>query len=201
MRYGKINKQTEGYFDKLVPPTFEEFCRTKFYQFEPGKILTRIERQIGGKIPTEYATVGDLRRVHETLPFTALRIMPGSKVEAFGPPREGIAIRNHLAALGFEALKEQLGSLQIARQFVFKNANGNGQRVLDSLAESLPRSLQGVTLDQIHASFRASSAPQTSRKPEGVICFSPTSELDEFLQTFPSSDGGVDSSPTYDLSI
>lgn len=166
----------QRYFGRLIPPTFQEYCRARDYEFKPSNVLTRIERQIGGRIPPEFATLGDLRHAHETNPFDGLRIVSGAWDNSFFPPPEGVPIRNFLAAVGYEWLKEQIGSEQLARQFVSQHANGNAKRILDCLAESLPPSRPAITLDDIHSSFRASTLPQTSKSEHCAVNLSPTYE-------------------------
>jgi hypothetical protein len=168
--------EEQRYFGRLIPPTFEEYCRARGYEFKPGNVLTRIERQIGGRIPPEFATLGDLRHAHETIPFDGLRIVSGARDNSFFPPPEGVPIRNYLAAVGYECLKERIGSEQLARQFVSRHANGNAKRILDSLAQSLPPYRPAITLEDIHRTFKASTLSQTSKSKLSAIHLSPTYE-------------------------
>jgi hypothetical protein len=81
--YRRFNARMEGmtdeqrHYGQLVAPTFEQYCKARGYEYRPGSILTRIERQIGGnRISPEVRTVGDLRYAHELYSFAGLRIMP-----------------------------------------------------------------------------------------------------------------------------
>jgi hypothetical protein len=166
----------QRYFGQLIPPSFKKYCELRGYEFAPGKILTRVERQIGGKVPREFATMGDLRYAHEIHPFTDLKIIPGTQFESYSAPPDGISIRDFLAMLGFERLKEQCGSMQMARQFVFKHANGNGKRIFDSLARCAPVTRPAITLEEIWRSYRASTMRQTSQPARESIYLTPTYE-------------------------
>jgi hypothetical protein len=168
--------EEQRYFGQRCPPTFNEYCRRFGYDFEPGKILTRVERQIGGKVPPEFATLADLRRAHELDPFTALQVIPGTCSRIVEPPPEGVSVSNWLAAAGFEWVKEQLGSAQLARQFVLKYGNNNGRRILESLAKSAPKARANLNRDVIVESYRTSTRAQTSPEPNGPVYLTPTYE-------------------------
>jgi hypothetical protein len=183
--YRRFNARMDGmdmtdeqmYYGQLVAPTFEQYCKARGYLYQPGSILTRIERQIGGnRISPEVRTVGDLRYAHELYPFAGLRIMPGADEQIPTAPPEGASLRNWLAALGFERLKERLGSAQLAHSVVLKYGKGNGKRILESLAECRPSGNQALTLDAIQESYRRSTMLQTSNSSEGGIYLSPTYE-------------------------
>jgi hypothetical protein len=102
--------------------------------------------------------------------------MTTEPVQNFDSPPADVPLRDWLASIGYEALKEQLGSEQLARSFVLKHGSGNGKRILDSLAEAAPTKRQPLTMEEIQESFRRST----------------------LLQTSPSSHAGVHLSPTYD---
>lgn len=169
--------EEQRYYGNLHAPTFAEYCSVRGYHLHDGSVLTRIERQIGGnRVPPEFATLGNLRYAHEHHPFSGVRITCTEPIQNIDSPPVGVSIRDLLAAIGFETVKDRLGSAQLARSFVLKNANGNGQRVLESLAESAPTKRQPLTMDEVQESFVRSTR----------------------LQTSPSSEGGVHLSPTYD---
>ena len=182
--YRRFNTCMEGmdltdeqkYYGRLIAPTFQEFCRAEGYEFNPGKILARVERQIGGKIPPEFATVGDLRYVHETKPFAGLEIVPSAPSGFLDSPVDGMSTRNWLAAAGFEWLKERLGSEQLARQMVVKHGKGNGKRILKSLAETYSLTGHPLTVEELHESFKASTLRQTSQQDVERVHLSPTYE-------------------------
>jgi hypothetical protein len=145
-----------------IPPTFEEFCRAEGYEYQNGNILTRIERQIGGsRFPPELTTFNDLRFAHELTPFKDLRLLSSEPIRQFETPPDGVSMRNWLAALGLESLREQVGSLQVADAIVRKYGKGNGGRILESLAECLPKRREPLTMEEVQESFRKFTVFQT----------------------------------------
>jgi hypothetical protein len=185
IQYRRFNNRMEGlemseeqrYYGRLMAPTFAEYCEARGYQLREGSVLTRLERQIGGnRIPPEVATLGDLRYAHEFRPFSGVHIVGSEPVQNFDSPPMEVPFRNWLAAIGFETVKVQLGSEQLARSLVLKHGKGNGKRILKSLTEAAPAQRQLLTMEEIQESFRRST----------------------LLQTSPSSQRGVHLSPTYD---
>jgi hypothetical protein len=182
--YSRFNELLDGlemsddqrYYGQRCPPTFQEHCKQFGYHFQPSNTLTRVERQIGGKMPPEYATLADLRYAHELDPFTALQIIPGMCPRVVEPPREGASVYNWLAAAGFEWLKEQMGSAQMARQFVLKHGNNNGKRVLESLTKSAPQDRPTPSRDLLVESYRTSTRAQTSPEAKEPVYLTPTYE-------------------------
>jgi len=166
--------EEQRYFGQLIPPTFEHYCELHGYKFEIGKILTRVEHQIGGRIPREFATLRDLQYAHEVDPFTSLKIMPGVQFQSHSAPPSGVPIRDYLAALGLDHLEKDLGSRQLAHQFVYKHANGNGKRLIDSLARCVPAKQQPTTIEQVRESYRRSTLAQTSPSGENRVYLTPT---------------------------
>lgn len=145
------------------PSTFEEFCMAEGYEYRDGNILTRIERQIGGsRFPPELATFNDLRFAHELIPFKDLRLISSEPIRQLETPPDGASMRNWLAALGLESLREQVGSLQVADSIVRKHGKGNGGRILESLADCLPKPREPLTMEEVQESFRKSTLLQTS---------------------------------------
>ena len=169
--------EEQKYYGSLMPPTFAEYCSARGYQIHDGSVLTRIERQIGGnRVPPEYATLGNLRYAYDHRPFSGVEITCTEPIQNLDSPPSGVPIRDYLAAIGFEMVKERLGSAQLGRSFVLKHGNGNGKRILESLAESAPTKRQSLSTEEIQESFVRST----------------------LLQTSPSSYCGVHLSPTYD---
>jgi hypothetical protein len=154
--------EEQRYYGRRIAPSFEEYCRARGYQLQRDSILTRIERQfVGGSIPPELATLNDLRHAHEFHPFAELQIIGTEPAQNFDSPPPNVSVRNWLAAIGLENVKEQLGSAQLARSVVFKHANGNGKRLLESLAGCCPMKRQPITIQEIQESFQKSTLTQT----------------------------------------
>lgn len=183
--YRRFNERMEGmdmsaeqqYYGALIPPDFKDYCRVRGFDFHVDSILTRIERQIGGnRFPPELATFNDLRYAHELTPFNGLHIVGADQSQIIGCPPVTVPVRNWLAALGFEALKEHLGSAQLARSFVLGHANGNGKRILESLEECFPVKRQPLTLEEVQESFKRSTLAQTVPHDRQGVHLSPTYE-------------------------
>jgi hypothetical protein len=107
--------------------------------------------------------MGDLRYAHELHPFSGVQIVSTEPVQNFNSPPEGVPMREWLAAIGLETVKERVGSWQMARSIVLKYGNGNGKRILESLAEASPTKRQPLTMEDVQESFRKSTLLQTSQ--------------------------------------
>lgn len=181
----RFNERMEGlemseeqrYYGRRIPPTFKEYCAARSYQLHDGSVLTRIERQIGGnRVPLEYATLGSLRYAHEHQPFSGVQITCTEPIQSFDSPPVGVPIRDWFAAIGFEMVKERLGSAQLAHSLVLKHGNGNGKRILESLAESAPTKRQPLSMEEIQESFVRSTLLQTSNSSQQCVNLAPTYE-------------------------
>jgi hypothetical protein len=182
-RYRRFNDRMMGlemseeqeYFGRLIAPTLAEYCRQRDYQLREDSVLTRIERQMGGnRIPPELATLGDLRQAHRFHPFSGIHIASTEPVQNIASPPPGIPINNWFASIGYEAVKEQLGSEQLARSFVLKHGNGNGKRILEALEKASPSKRVPITMAEIQESFSRSTLLQTSSSNRGGVHLSPT---------------------------
>lgn len=171
--------EEQRYFGQLVAPTFAEYCMAQNYDIRAANILTRVERQIGGRVPLEFATMGVLRHAHELSPFTGLHLRPDTAPDWYLNPAKGVSIRDHYAAIGLDVVQQALGSYQNAKQFTYQHAKGNGKRILDSLTERRPNSRTSLSQEQLHDLYRESTRPQT----------------------LPCSSRGVYLTPTYDKAI
>ena len=123
-------------------------------------------------------TLGDLRHAHEFDPFDQLRIGASGPIMNVNSLPPGVAMRNWLAAIGLSTLQQQFGSVQLARSFVLKHANGNGRRILDAIGECASHNRQPFTLEEIQESYRRSTLLQTSPKQGTGECLCPV--YDEF---------------------
>jgi hypothetical protein len=174
--------EEQRHFGCRVAPTFKEYCRTRGYDYSQGAILTRIERQIGGgRFPEGMQTLGDLQYAHQFDPFDQLRIGASGPIMDVNSVPDGVPMRNWLAAIGLNTLVAQFGSLQLAHAFVLRHGNGNGRRILETLAECAPRNRHPLTLEGIRESYRCSTLLQTSpKKSTGTDSFSSFDEIDPF---------------------
>lgn len=165
------------YYGSRIPPTFEEFCKTKGFHFSKGEIVTRIERQIGGgRFPPELATLNDLRFVHELTPFKELQLVSKGPIQQLGPPPEDVSMRNYLASIGLSTLQQAFGSAQLAHSFVLRFGKGNGKRILESLADCFPVEREFLAIEEVQESFKHSTLLQTSHSARWGVHLSPTYE-------------------------
>jgi hypothetical protein len=156
----------QRFYGSRYIPTFEGFCRGEGHEYKPHGILTRIERQIGGgRFPSELSTFGDLRYAHELAPFRDIRLEGSEPIRQFDPQR-GVSLRNHLAAIGYQQVQKELGSIQQAHSFVFKHANGNGKRLLECFEACSPKEREPITMEDVQQSYRKSTMLQTSQLPQ-----------------------------------
>lgn len=188
IQYKRFNERMNGmemteeqvYYGRRIAPTFVDYCKDRGYQLQPDSVLTRVERQIGGsRFPPELATLNDLRYAHDFYPFAGVHIVGGESPLNFDSPPAGTSMRDWFAAIGYETLKERLGSEQLARSFVLKCGNGNGKRILESLDKCRPAKGHAVTVEDIQESFRKSTVLQTSNSSQVGVCLSPTYERKE----------------------
>jgi hypothetical protein len=85
--------------------------------------------------------------------FIATRTTFSSLLDA-GKQESIVFRRVSIVRIDWMPLKEQIGSEQLARQFVSLHPNGNAKRILNCLAESRPPSQLAITLDDIHVHSR-----------------------------------------------
>jgi len=165
--YERYNKGLSGFtltdeqqhYALLHIPIFEEFCKRQGFELEPGKIVTRVERQFGGdRIPEQLDRVNKLTRLPEYDPFDDLRIVAGAASYQTRPPIEswGGSIREYLTLIGFQTLSEERGSMHAACSFVTRHGKGNGKRVIDSVQPFLPSSAFKTTARDITRIYRES---------------------------------------------
>ena len=167
----------QRYYGRLIPPTFAEYCSARGYQLHDGSMLTRIERQIGGnRVPPEYATLGSLRYAQDHQPFSGVQITCNEPIQNIDSPPPGVPIRDWLASIGLQTVKERLGSEQLARSLVLRHGKGNGKRILESLTESAPTKRPPLTMEEIQESYVSSTLLQTSPSSQGDVHLSPTYE-------------------------
>jgi len=177
LRWRQLIRETERFEAALMElgcsgvivwkPTFVEFCRV--HRIGNAKVLTRIERQIGGsRFPDGLATVGDLRNLADFDPFENLEIVSARHYRnaaalIASPEAAPTPIRDRLAGIGLQCVCSEIGT-QKGFALVTRHGNGNGRRVLHSLRPFWPgtRDSIGCTREQIIEAFRASVSAQLS---------------------------------------
>jgi hypothetical protein len=177
--YERFNARMEGMdltseqkqYGMRIPPTWEQFCAWQGFDYHEGAILTRVESQIGGtrRLPFGLKTFGDLRYANDLEPFKGMRIVTPKPVLNADAPPEGVSVRNWLAGLGFESLRQAHGSLQAARSIVIKHGQGNGTRILEALSGCSGALRPPVTIEEIHQEFRNSTVKQTGSHVRNTV--------------------------------
>jgi len=170
-RCERFNKQMKSfdmsaeqlYYGARFCPTFEGFCLAEGFECFEGLTVTRIERQIGAaQFPEELRLFGDLRNAHLFNPFTAVKILPSGVIRSFEQPPPGVSIRDWLAAMGLDRLRQEFGNSHQACSYVQKYGNGNGKRVLESLFSIMPPERPPITETEIFEAYARSTERQVT---------------------------------------
>jgi hypothetical protein len=115
----------------ITPPTFEEL----FGVPEFGRIITRVERQIGGgRIPAALATVADLRNCADFNPFDALEFISGGRIE---PNPNDYTFMEYSTGMHLRHLAESEG-MQAAISHITRHSKRNKQWALKKFGDFLP---------------------------------------------------------------
>ena len=130
----------------------------KQFGYPLDSIVTRVERQIGGRVPEQIATFGSLiRNAVDFDPFSAIRFIDGSSprlptvAECPGVARyTGLGLHAELSRLGMQKFRKQLN----------KACSGNAARILERYAAFLPKSERTFTLAELHEVYRQSTTEQ-----------------------------------------
>lgn len=143
------------------PPSFQDL-----FGFAPDTVLTRFERQSGGKgIPKALARFGQLRNAAGLNPFSNLEIIPN--LFPFPDP-ELCGVSRSLKLIGIHSLIERYGYQQ-ARGIL--NCDGNAKRLMDDyeayLEEMSAASL--LTVDAVVESYRGSVIRQIDGTVENRV--------------------------------
>lgn len=138
----------------IEPPTFESI----FGDSNPDSILTRVERQIGGRIPVE---IGTLRQViepgFEFKPFAKLRIIDHAPMPI---PAPGLSFEFRSTGLYLQNLGRNDG-MQAANAYIAKYGNGNASRIREKYRSFLAAaSGPGISESELQARFEESLARQ-----------------------------------------
>lgn len=143
-------------FAPVNVPTFEEFCVSQKFNLPEGTTLTRVERQITGKMPDELRSVGDLGRLPEFKPFEQFTISNSKRSRLPALSHWNGSVREYLAVRGLQQLIHDCGSLQHATSIINRYGRGNGKRILESLAPFLPSSGFNLTVHELNDVYKRS---------------------------------------------
>lgn len=138
----------------ITPPTFEELYGIP----ESGRILTRVERQMGGgRIPDALATVGDLRNCAEFNPFDGIEFISGGRAE---PNPNDFTFMEYSTGMHLRHLAESEG-MQAAISYITRHSKRNKKWALKKFGDFLPvPSKQDLTDARLYELFQQSIATQ-----------------------------------------
>jgi hypothetical protein len=143
-------------FAPVNVPTFEEFCTFQNFSLPEGATVTRVERQITGRMPDELRSVDDLRRLPEFRPFEQFTISNSKRSRLPALSHWNGSVRDYLAVRGLQQLINDCGSLQHATSIINRYGRGNGKRILESLAPFLPSSGFNLTVHELNDTYKRS---------------------------------------------
>jgi hypothetical protein len=137
-----------------VPPTFEEY----FGFPETGKIVTRVERQIGGgRIPSVVGTVGQLIDSAEFNPFESIQFMGGGCPE---PNAANYTFMDYCTGMYLRHLSHTEG-MQSMLAFVTRNSKRNRGWAMKKFKDFLPVSNENMLSEErLFQLFRESTNAQ-----------------------------------------
>jgi hypothetical protein len=141
----------------VEPPSFESV----FGVSDPTSILTRVERQIGVRIPAEVGTLGRIvKSGFEFKPFAKLKIIdhaPAPNIDS------GTSFETRCTGLFLQHLAQTEG-MQAANAFISKHSNGNASWVRKKYQPFLASASQGagITEAELQARFEQSMRRQMS---------------------------------------
>ena len=141
----------------VKPPSFESV----FGISDPNSILTRVERQIGGSIPTEVGTLKQLLEPNfEFKPFEKLRIIDHPVTPEVD---SNLSFETRCTGLYLLSVARDEG-MQAANAFISKYSNGNASWVRKKYQSFLAStsSVPGITEADLRRQFLESLARQMS---------------------------------------
>jgi hypothetical protein len=142
-------------------PGFESPSFESLYKSNLDSILTRVERQIGGRIPTE---VGTLEQViatpFEFQPFAKLKIIDHA---AIVEPDSSLSFETYCTGMHLRSIAENDG-MQALNAFLSKHTKGNTSWARKKYQRFLPSASPnaGLTGTELQARFEASLTRQLS---------------------------------------
>jgi hypothetical protein len=130
----------------------------RIFGFNEKSVLTRVERQIGGsRIPTQLATVGDVRRyAADYNPFANVKLH--ARVAALPTPGD-VGLSNWLQGMMLRHLREQNG-MQRLRKFMNKHSRGNAARMCEQFSGFFVASSNIITGERLYEIYRRSVEKQ-----------------------------------------
>ncbi len=122
------------------------------------EVVTRIERQMGGKIPDQFSTVGQLKSLDGFSPFENLRIVVGGKPE---PNPTDYGFEEFCTGMFLRTMADEDGMPSMMR-FVTKHGNRNTRRILEKFRDFLPEEhpTKMLNSEYLNAIFRESISRQ-----------------------------------------
>ena len=130
----------------------------KEFGMKETDVLTRIERQCGGKgIPAEIQTFGSLKLVPDFNPFDRIELVKCSALEL--PRPDECNGMEYYTGLGLYMEAERIG-MQGLRKQLNKQTSGNAARTMASYGRFFPQGRAPITMDGILRIFHESNREQ-----------------------------------------
>jgi hypothetical protein len=162
--YNKLAEYVEAH-KKLLRKLSKDCERPSLESIFPAaaqhSILTRVERQIGGRIPAQIHTLRDVfENSCDFTPFASLKIIDHTSARQKMP---GTSFETHCTGLFLRGLAEGDG-MQALETFIKRNSNGNSAWARKKYQGYLPSACQGhgITEAELQVRFEQSLARQFS---------------------------------------
>lgn len=144
---------------RVTDPAFQsEFI--KEFGFSPDEVLTRVERQMGGKdrdLLSQFRTFGKLRQAPDFNPFHRLELIGSDNHRSPTIAEDGFS--NWMVGTRVAQLAGEMGMQQF-RRWLNVNAGHNASRVLNKYKPYLPSLEGGISVDAIYEKYRESTIRQ-----------------------------------------
>jgi hypothetical protein len=148
-------------YRNMVRAGFESPFESAFPGVAEDSILTRIERQIGGRVPVEFESLGKLfKSGFECKPFSKLKIIDHPATPDIG---SGLTFET-LCTLRYLRRMAQEDGMHAVKEFVSKRSNGNARWVWKKYGPLLSShaSQHGITGAELQTRFEDSMRRQLS---------------------------------------
>jgi hypothetical protein len=158
--YDKV-AEYKAQFQKLVRGLHAGEPRLNFedtFGVSESAVITRVERQMGGKIPEILSTVGKLKSLDSFRPFDKLKIIAGGTSE---PDPKDYGFMDYCTGMYLRGKAEREG-MHATIKFIDRNSNRNTRKVLQKFKHFLPGEQPGgmTDLDFLNEIFRRSVSRQ-----------------------------------------
>lgn len=128
------------------------------FGFSPESVITRIERQMGGRDVAPIPTFADVSRLPEFNPFSRLQTVGGDNCVT--PTVEEVGLSDWLMGTRLSQLAHEMGMQQF-RRWLNRTSSGNASRMLSKYARYFPCADKGgIATEGIYEIYRESTRRQ-----------------------------------------